>query len=134
MAWKVADEVRGKEKTSDLPLPKECVSEQEAADKMNEFFVQKVLNLRSSISSRPAEKVTSKAGDTFSFHSVGVATLRRALKELKPNVSYRLDGVPITIIKVAFETLALPLVHLTNLTIGAGVWPALWKEAQVVPV
>ena len=96
MAWKVADEVRGKEKTSELPLPQECSSDQEAADKMNDFFVQKVLKLRSSMKSRPAEKVTSKAGDTFRFHNIGVASLRKALRELKPKTSYGLDGVPIT--------------------------------------
>ena len=132
-AWKVADEVRGKEKTSDLPLPKECMSEQEAADKMNEFFREKVLNLRSRMNSKPSEKVTPMTGNTFSFNCVGVATLRRALKELKPKVSYGLDGVPITVIKLAFENLALPLVHTTNLILSSGVWPALWKEAQVVP-
>ena len=65
MAWKVADEVRGKEKTSELHLPKECSSDQEAADQMNQFFVKEVLKLRRSMKSRFAKKVTSKAGGHF---------------------------------------------------------------------
>ena len=132
-AWKVASQIRGKEKTSALPLPRECLSDQEAADKCNDYFVEKVVNLRSKMSRQCTNNQRASEGDSFRFHCVGIATLRKALLKLKTKLSYGLDGVPITVIKEAFEPLALPLVHLTNLVIKTGKWPTSWKEALVTP-
>ena len=132
-AWKVASQIRGGGKSSSLPLPTECRSDQEAADASNDFFVEKVVKLRSKMSSQGALKGRVTDRDSFRFHCVGIATLRRSLLKLKPKLSYGLDRVPIKVIKEAFEPLALPLVHLTNLIIKTGKWPAAWKEALVTP-
>ena len=133
-AWKIAGELGNKEKTSALPLPKGCQSDLAAANECNRWFIQKVKNLRDNMKSKPAPKGKSPARATFSFHNIGVATARQALKKLKTKHSHGLDNVPITIYKAAFEALALPLVHLTNQIITTGVWPTQWKRALVTPV
>ena len=157
-AWKLAAEVNGKGKSSGLPMPTNCHSDEQAANLCNEFYIEKVIKLRENIKSHSktkhgtpaASSVTSSknlsqspnmrhilteapAGGSFRFHNVGIATVRRALGKLKAKPTCGVDEVPITVYKAAWTPLASPLVHVINLVINNGVWPDLWKEAIVSP-
>ena len=46
VAWKLASQIGGKKSTGHLPTPKDCSSDSEASEKCNQFFIQKVINLR----------------------------------------------------------------------------------------
>ena len=70
---------------------------------------------------------------SFNFHSVGTATVRRALKKVKNMLSFGVDSVPIIAYKKAQEVLLLPLVHVINLILKTGTWPSEWKRAIIRP-
>ena len=78
----MASQVSGKVNTGHLPIPKECLSDSDASDRCNEFFVQKVISLRENFTSKPATKVNTFTGPSFRFHNIGAATLRRTLNTL----------------------------------------------------
>ena len=132
-AWKICAEIRGKSKSHSLSLPRECRTELEAAEKCNDYFIKKVLTLREDIKTHTTPKGRSYEGPTFSFTSVGVAAVRRALKKVKPKVSYGIDEVPIMAYKKAQEAVLLPLVHVINMILKEGVWPDEWKRAIIRP-
>ena len=132
-AWKICAEIRGKNKSHTLPLPRECRTELESAEKSNDFFIKKVLKLREDLNTQAAPKVKSYDGPTLSFTSVGVAAVRRALKKVKSKVSYGIDGIPIIPYKKAQEAILLPLVHVINLILKSGVWPDEWKRSIIRP-
>ncbi|QQP40224.1 Hypothetical protein FKW44_014204, partial [Caligus rogercresseyi] len=45
---------------------------------------------------------------------VGTALVKRPLAELEPKVAVGVDGIPITIIKAAWDPRVIPIVHLIN--------------------
>jgi len=135
-AWQVVNELTGKCKGSELPLPGGLKSDVEAANAANEYYVQKVLTLRKELKTHCAttskEAVSPDHG--FKFHCVGTNTLKRALHELQNKSSVGFDKVPIVVFKTGWQPLALPLVHLVNTVIKSGVWPQQWKEILIHPV
>ena len=74
-------------------------------------------------------------GDTgFTFSCVGTAAVKRALQKLAPKTAVGVDNIPITVFKMAWSALAIPLVHIVNLVITTGEWPNEWKESLITPV
>ena len=132
-AWQICSEVRGKSKSSTLPIPSECKTAFEAAEKCNDYYIKKVLKLREELNPQATPKKRPYDGPHFGFHSVGTAAVRRALKRVKPKVSYGVDNVPILAYKKAQETLLLPLVHIINLILRNGTWPCEWKNIIIRP-
>ena len=132
-AWKITGEVMGKQKTSLLPIPSQCTTDQQAADKCNTFYKEKVLKLRQDVNSQPIFKKKNLDIPMFSFHSVGTSIVRNALKKIKSKPACGVDKIPIIVYKSAQEALLLPLVHVVNLILKTGVWPEEWKQAIVTP-
>ena len=132
-AWRIVNEVTGKQKGSELPMPKGCSTDVDAANATNDFYVRKVLDLRQNLSARtPPEAVTSPAGG-FVFKCVGFQEVRKAILQLPAKTSVGVDNIPITIFKTAMAALAPPVVHIINLVIKTGQWPTAWKEAVIKP-
>ena len=117
-AWRIVNEVTGKQKGSELPMPKGCSTDVEAANAMNDR--------------KPPEAVTSPAGG-FAFKCVGFQEVRKAILQLPAKTSVGVDNIPITIFKTAMAALAPPVVHIINLLIKTGQWPTAWKEAVIKP-
>ena len=132
-AWKIAAEVMGKSKTSSLPRPPECKTDEDASNQCNQFYIDKVKRLRKDLNSNPTIKAKAFGGPKFEFHSVGTASVRQAIKKVQAKPACGVDGVPITIYKAAQETILLPLVHVVNLILKSGVWPSEWKRAIITP-
>jgi len=138
-AWQIVREVDGTVKSGLLPLPRGCTSSSEAAQAANNFYRQKILDLRSKIappSGYPGTAPPSggKESSSFSFQPIGASQLKAAARALQAKRACGVDGIPITVIKAGLPSLTLPLVHLANTIINSGRWPETWKEATVVPV
>ena len=132
-AWRIVNEVTGKQKGSELPMPKGCSTDVDAANATNDFYVRKVLDLRQNLSARTLPEAVTSPGGGFAFKSVGFQEVRKAILQLPAKTSVGVDSIPITIFKNAWAALAPHVVHIINLVIKTGQWPTAWKEAVIKP-
>ena len=56
------------------------------------------------------------------------------IRGLNPNKAHGWDGITIHMIQICDDTLVIPLSIIYNNCIKKGVFPKLWKMANVVPV
>ena len=133
-AWRIAAQLSGKEKAGTLPMPTGCTSDMEAAEKCNSHYIEKVIKLREHVNHQPTFETKDLATQKFSYHNVGTAIVRRALKKMQAKPSCGVDTVPILVYKAAQEALLLPIVHIVNLILQKGEWPAEWKIGVVTPI
>ena len=133
-AWSIVNEVTGKGKGFELPLPDGCKSAEEAAQCANDYYVQKVMTLRKNLKANTTLKEAVSSDTGFRFHCVGTKTLKQALHNLQNKPSVGMDKIPIGVFKSGWSALALPLVHLVNTVIKTGKWPKRWKEILIKPV
>ena len=133
-AWRIVRETSGVQKGSRLPIPANCETDQEAANLVNDYYIEKVKKLRDKLDCQTPLRARALQEGTFRFSCIGTATLKSALQKLQAKTAVGTDGVPITIFKSAWAPLALPLVHIVNLIIKTGEWPREWKEAVITPV
>ena len=133
-AWRIAAQLSGKEKAGTLPMPTGCNSDIEVAERCNAYYIEKVIKLREHVNHQPTFETKDLGTHKFSYHSVGTAIVRRALKKTQAKPSCGVDGVPILIYKSAQEALLLPIVHVVNLILQKGEWPAEWKIGVVTPI
>ena len=98
-----------------------CNSDKESANKANNYFINKVSELRKKLSmtagstdSGPASTLSERS---FSLHCVGKNTVLNVIKKLNNSKAIGADGIPITFWKQFVEPLAIPIMHLVNLSI-----------------
>ena len=62
------------------------------------------------------------------------ATVARLLRQLDPSKATGPDGIPAQVLKICAVELSSPLSSLFSACFRQGVYPSLWKTANVVPV
>ena len=132
-AWQIVNEITGKMQSHELPVPKGCKTNEEAANAANDYYVQKVLTLRQGLNASCPPKAVAPSEAGFAFHSTGTQGVKKALWQLPPKTALGVDRIPITAYKAAFCPLAMPIVHVVNLVIRSGQWPTEWKTAIITP-
>ena len=106
---------------------------------MNQFFVEKVKNLRKKFAGNKAnlehcEKIMSGRQCSLSMRFVSVKTIKKLLKNLKSSKSVAIDELDSYSLKIAADIITLPVHHLVTLSIMQRKFPTLWKHAKVLPL
>jgi hypothetical protein len=76
----------------------------------------------------------SSPSESLSLPPISDSDIFKALKRLKPSKSVGLDNIPGFIIKGCSAILVPVLKHIFNLSLSQQYFPALWKQAAVVPI
>ena len=112
----------------------------ELATIMNNFFVDKIRNLRMNLPPsclNPVDLVTSLMHNrTCSFHlqPVHPDQISKIIDKMKSSKSCGIDTIDSSIIKLVKKELIPVITHLVNLSIKYKVFPKQWKQAKVVPL
>jgi hypothetical protein len=145
--WEIANAAVGK---PCQPLPtlvtradgKTTEGNLEAANKVNTYYVEKVLKIRTG---RGVQNNTQKAattpgdGDTgvknsFSFGFANASQISKVFAGLKTTSALDMDGILVSVLKMESDVLAGPVSHLVNMSLSAGVFPSAFKTALIHPV
>ncbi|QQP55329.1 Hypothetical protein FKW44_008473 [Caligus rogercresseyi] len=89
--------------------------DKEAADACNSFYIEKVIKLNGKLK----DSITDNP-EADNANCVGTALVKRALAELKPKVAIGVEDILITVIKAAWDPLAIIIVHLINCIVKTG--------------
>ena len=110
------------------------------ADGMNNFFVNKVTDLRAKIpacSKDPFERVNKLMENrtcNFQLQAVHPDVVSKVIKNMKSSKSCGIDYIDSYIIKLACEELTPGITHIVNLSISSKNFPSMWKKSKVIPL
>ena len=112
----------------------------ELATAMNQFFHQKVGNLRENIPASLTDpldnvkKLMSNRTCSFSLKPVHPDVVGQIISNMKSSKSCGLDNMDSYVIKLAKDELTPVITHIINLSIQSRIFPALWKFSKVIPL
>ena len=111
------------------------------AEELNNFFVNKIANLKDKIDKTniedPLDKLRSKMADRnlkFALKTVTEKTVSKVMRSLKKKTSKGEDGLSQDIIMTGEKALLIPITHIINASIASGTFPDHWKKAIVIPI
>ena len=110
------------------------------AGAMNSFFIDKVKNLRKGIPTSDNDplqvlrETLKNRQCSFKFRAVTPNEVLKIVKGLKNSKSTGIDDIDTAVIKLVAEDILAPLTHIINLSIEKAVFPAMWKQAKVIPL
>jgi hypothetical protein len=143
--WKIANEVMNPKSETSWKIEKESgeeiTNDLEVAETFNEFFTDKVEQLKTNIDpslvSDPLvglrEKMKNNA-NKLEFKKVTQKQLTKHVKKLNKKKSSGLDGLSQENLLLGAKHLIAPLTTIVNQSIEEGEFPNDWKEAAVTPV
>ena len=107
---------------------------------MNEFFINKVRNLRADIPAcrkDPFERLQSLMANrncVFSFKAVHPDEVKKVIDNLKNSKTCGVDNIDSFVIKLAGTDLTPAITHIANLSLSQSYFPSTWKTAKVIPL
>ena len=143
--WKVANDVLNPGKENSWKITGESgeviVDEVEVAEAFNDFFIDKIEQLKNSIDKtlvedpllRMKEKMKNNT-NTLEFKKITQKQLAIHMKKLNKKKSSGLDGLSQEHLIMGTKNLIGPLATIINQSIEDGEFPQSWKEAAVTPV
>ncbi len=143
--WKVINNVlEKKEKRSKIELIEEgqkLNSDQEVADTLNEYFLEKIRMLKQSIKPElmhdPVKKLRNKMKGKnikFSFSQVSVKEVERIISKMKTSKSCGLDGISVFHLKMVRKEMSPFLSQMINSSLSQGIFPSAFKTAKITPL
>jgi hypothetical protein len=142
VVWQVTNAAMGKGKPS-LPASLDDVgrnvkteTDLEAANLLNQFYVDKVARLKAEISTAPPPppSLWPERAETFSWTYQTAGKIAKLIKGLGSTEALGVDKVPVSVYKKGVDILSGPIAHLVNRSLASGVFPNVWKEGVVVPI
>ena len=135
----------GDARKSTLP---ECDSDKLLADRFNHFFLDKIVKIRDEINNSPLlETANSIREKLFPFDepnalSSFTPTTESEIKKIPSAIRIRirisatcgLDPIPSCFVKQHIDSLVPFLTNLVNKSLETGVFPCVWKEANITPL
>ena len=113
----------------------------EVAKIFNEFFPEKVRDLRAKIKKQedidPLEKLREKVKGLnlhFKLKEVKEKDVMKVLRKLRNKTSSGIDGISSEVLKMGASVLCAPLTLIINISILSGKFPTNWKEAKCKPL
>ena len=112
----------------------------EIADCMNNFFVNKVNDLRARIPpcrNSPLDRVRKlmeKRTCKFELQTVHPDVISEVIKNMKSSKSCGIDFIDSYILKLATDELTPGITHIVNLSIKCEHFPSMWKKSKVIPL
>ena len=109
------------------------------AEAMNDFFLEKVNLIRSSIPNIPicllkCKEIMNGKRCKLSLNHVTVLKVNRFLKGLKNSKSCSFDGLDNFSVRLAADIIDKPLHHVISLSIMQKTFPTLWKSSKIIPL
>jgi hypothetical protein len=145
--WEIANGAVGKPRQ---PLPTSVTRADgtqtegnlEAANTINDYYVQKVWRIRAGRGVQNTSQKTfktSRDGDrrgknTFAFGFASAGQIAKIFSGLNSTSALGTDGIPGSVLKMGSDMLARPVSHLVNMSLLAGVFPSAFKTALIHPV
>ena len=71
---------------------------------------------------------------TFNLELLTIDDLRKLVNDIPMGKADGLDGIPTSLLKLSFTSVASSLTHIFNLVISTGNIPSDWKSARVTPI
>ena len=106
------------------------------AEELNNFFVNKIANLKETIDNSniedPLEKLRGKMADRnlkFALKTVTEKMVSKVMRSMKKKTSKGEDGISQDVIMVGEKVLLTPITHIINASIASGKFPDNWKKA-----
>jgi hypothetical protein len=143
--WNIANEVLHPKKESKWKVldknGMETTEEEKVADVFNDYFVDKVEQLKAGIDTKLVEDPMVRLKErmknnkhTLEFKKCTGKQLSKHMKKLNPKKSSGLDGLSQENLLLGKSNLLAPLLAIVNQSITDGEFPAEWKVAAVIPV
>ena len=132
--WKICNSLLNKTKNTTLPLHDDNM---ELANRFNDFFIDKVKTIRSTIENTKTVVNTSYMPNCDHYlSSIPPATTSSLLKIIKssPSKSCCLDPIPNDILKQCVNSLIVPITTIVNASLSSGEVPSDLKQAVVKPL
>ena len=109
------------------------------ATHMNEFFIEKVQQIReamgqSVVNLTTCTKIMTGKKIGLSLKHVSVEQIKKLLKNLKNSRSTSIDELDNFAVKVSADIIAAPLHHVIVLSINQNKFPTGWKYTKVIPL
>ena len=107
---------------------------------MNEYFINKVLQLRERIPAVASDPMATLRGVlsnrqcTFQLRPVSPVEVKEIITKLKNTKSTGMDYIDTWVIKLVGGDILPALTHIVNLSISRNEFPLSWKIAKVVPL
>ena len=142
--WKVVKEINTPRSESNWTLIDNNITiteEREIAETFNNYFVEKIANLKARIDpnrvKEPLNKLKNKVRGknlNFSLKTVTERTVRKVMDRMKKKKSKGPDGISQELLLLGKDMLVIPLTRIINSSINEGKFPDCWKEATVTPI
>ena len=142
--WKIVNDITNPKAEASWKLEEEgrmIENEKEIADIFNDYFIEKIENLKRNINKEyvkdPLEKLKRKMERKnlkFKLKTVTEKKVKKAMLSLKKKKSAGKDGISQEQIVLGTDVLVIPLTRIINNSISTGVVPEAWKEAIVTPI
>ena len=144
--WKLANTVLGRVLSS---LPCKLVDEAgslvtdkvELANMMNNYFISKIKKLRKGFYKQDTTPITDAVDpglldltDGFALTPPSPSEVTKAILGLNETNATGLDGIPVSVLKLAAPIIALPVVHMLALSFAKGCVPMAFKTSIVTPI
>ena len=144
--WKLANTVLGRVPSL---LPCKLVDEAgslvtdkvELANMMNNYFISKIKKLRKGFSEQDATPITDAVDpglldltDGFALTPPSPSEVTKAILGLNETNATGLDGIPVSVLKLAAPIIALPVDHMLSLSFAKGCVPMAFKTSIVTPI
>ena len=106
---------------------------------MNEFFINKVRNIRNGMRQLPQKleecvKIMTGKKCKLDLKHVTVETVRKLLKGLKNSRSTSVDELDSYSVKLSADHIAVPLHHIITLSLMHKKFPSGWKYTKLIPL
>lgn len=161
--WDIVAGLSGKSQGG-LPLLEGASSDLEAADICNEYYINKVKDIRTHLDakldvspssptpsaspstppststsptlySQPSSMLQSPAPQPkFSFEGVTAGKIAKIIKAMKPKKSFGIDGLPIAVYKMGLDVLAPPIALMCTTSLTVGSFPDSFKTSIIRPL
>ena len=118
------------------PLP-DCSDNFDLSNSFGKFFSEKISKIRTALNSKDCTGEHIKPNYTPpNLNNFQPITLDETLKLISssPNKSCDLDPCPTFIVKECRDILAVPIMHIINLSLSEGIFPDRFKQALVTPL
>ena len=142
--WRIINDIMNPRNDSPITINTAegtVTSEQEVANTFNEYFIEKINNLKTNIDPNltrdPLEKIEAKMKDRnlrFKLRTVSTPAVHKLMKKMTKKKSKGNDGITQECLLLGQDVLASPLTNIINRSIMTGIVPEMWKEAVVVPI
>ena len=113
---------------------------QDIADSQNEFFIEKVAQIRANLPAPAADPLTKLRSlmvgrqCTFKLDIVHPDQVDMIISGLKNSGSFGLDQIDTSIIKLVKSEILHAVTHIVNLSITTRRFPSSWKKSKIIPL